>query len=317
MTYTLPWWMPNKHAQTILPNRLRRSPPPGQWHSFKSRDGDTLEYKALDHGGPLVLILHGLGGCGESPYVMGMQRHLNQAGFSTWAWNARGAVAPNQSARTYHGGCYADVQDLIDQAGDREVYAIGFSLGAAMLLNAIGRDARGIRAAVTISCPFGFVDNVRHLDGPKGAIYRRYLIGRLQRMAQRKRQHGLAIGAEWAADYPQDQELASLTTFQAFDDRLTGPLNGFDNAMDLYEQVDPAQVFSTIETPLLMLQADDDPFFTPDSRPPRPLPKSCQFELTRGGGHVGFVSGLWPWTAKYYAEHRALTFLLQHCEDLR
>ena len=36
---------------------------------------------------------------------------------------------------------------------------------------------------MAVSCPFGFINNVKHLDGPAGRIYRRYLLGRLRRMA--------------------------------------------------------------------------------------------------------------------------------------
>lgn len=302
------WWLANPHLQSIVPTRIRRAPIQGRWFDLKTRDEDVLQVKSVEVAKPLVLLLHGLGGCAESLYVRGMQRALNRHGFSTWAWNARGSVAPNNRADTYHGGRYTDVQDLIDAAGDRPVFALGFSLGGSMLVNALGRDARGLRAAMAVSCPFGFVDNVKHLDGRAGRIYRRYLLGRLRRMAARKRDHGVDIGADWADRYPSDSVLAQLTTFQAFDDALTGPLNGFDDAMDLYQSVDPAQVVEGIKTPTLLLQADDDPLFAPGSRPPEARPQACQFELTRGGGHVGFVTGAWPGGARYYAEQRAIEF---------
>ncbi len=316
MNFKKPWWLANRHAQSIIP-RLRRTDAPGQWTSIRTRDGDQLQVKTHDTGGPLVLLLHGLGGCAESVYVRGMQQHLNQAGLSTWAWNARGAVTPNQQQQTYHGGCYADVEDLIAAAGAREIFVIGFSLGAAMLVNTLGRGGAQVKAAIAISCPFNFVNNARHLDSNKGAIYRRYLIGRLTKMAARKRDHGRDIQAQWADQYPTDEQLRRLRYFQDFDDQITAPLNGFADAQDLYTQVDPGNVLAQVTTPLLMLQGDDDPFFTADSRPPLPLPKSCQFELTHGGGHVGFVSGSWPWTAQYYAEHRCLEFVLQHCGEIR
>ena len=317
MSYRAPWWLANRHAQSVLPTRFRYLPNPGVWRHIATRDGDRLEVKTVEQGAPLALILHGLGGCAESLYVRGMQRALNRAGFSTWAWNARGAGRPNLRGDTYHGGRYCDVQDLIQAAGARPMVAVGFSLGAAMLVNTLGRSAPGIQAAVAVSCPFGFVDNVAHLDGPRGRIYRHYLLHRLRHMARRKRAYGQAMGADWAHRYPGDSELSRLRTFQAFDDRLTAPLNGFQDAMDLYHEVDPAQVLDHVQAPLLMLQADDDPLFVDHARPPTPLPKSCEFELTRGGGHVGFVHGPWPWQAQYYAEQRAVDFLTSHLGDLK
>lgn len=317
MSYQAPWWLANPHAQSILPTRLRRIRAAGRWRAISTRDDDTIWVKQLEQGGPLVLLLHGLGGCAESLYVQGMQHSLNQAGFSTWAWNARGAVQPNNTQATYHGGRYTDVQDLIRAAGTRELYAVGFSLGAAMLINTLGRDALGLRGAVTISCPFNFAANAAYLDSPKTWLYRRYLLNRLCKMAARKREHGQRLQAPWSTSYPADAVLAKLKTFRDFDNALTAPLNGFLDADDLYQRVDPGQVLGQVQTPLLMLQASDDPLFTADSRPPLPLPKSCQFELTQGGGHVGFVTGSWPWKAQYYAEQRCREFLLQLSGDIQ
>lgn len=312
MSFVAPGWLANPHAQSILPTRFRSVPNQGAWRHVETRDGDRLEVKVLDGGEPVALLLHGLGGCAESLYVRGMQQALHQAGFTVWAWNARGSVRPNLTQATYHGGRYQDVQDVIRAIGSRPVVAVGFSLGASMLINALGRDPCGVRAAITLSCPFGFIDSVTHLDGPKGWVYRRYLLQRLRNMAQRKRRYGQAIGAEWVDLYPNDQRLAELKTFRAFDDCLTAPLNGFADAQDLYLSVDPANVLGQVTTPLLMIQADDDPLFAAHSRPPIPLPKSCAFELTRGGGHVGFVRGDSPWKAQYYAEQRAVEFLTSH-----
>jgi len=42
------------------------------------------------------------------------------------------------------------------------------------------------------------------------------------------------------------------------------------------------------------------------------LSPTVQLEITQGGGHVGFVSGLNPFNPVYWLEQRILTFLKQH-----
>ncbi|QGG79219.1 alpha/beta fold hydrolase [Litorivicinus lipolyticus] len=319
MSFRPAWWLANPHLQSIIPTRLRRIDLPGRARAIvRTRDQDELLVEQLDTGnGPLVILLHGLGGCASSLYVTGMQSAFHQAGYNTWAWNARGAVRPNLRPDTYHGGRFADVADLVDSAGQRPVALVGFSLGAAMLINLVGRPAAcpsTVKAAVAISCPFGFVKNAAHLDGPSTWLYRRYLLGRLRRMTQRKRNWAVSQGLDWARRLPDDAELARLTRFADFDDRITAPLNGFADATDLYRQVDPDQVVSAIQTPTLVVQADDDPLFTAPLEPTGIRPKSLTLELTSGGGHVGFVQGRWPWSAEFYAQTRALEFVRAQME---
>ena len=305
MTYERPAWLASSLMQSILPNRVRRlTLPQRERLVLHTRDGDELLIDTLDSGEkPLVLILHGLGGCSGSTYVLGMQKALHEAGFDTWAWNARGALLPNKTLKTYHGGAFEDVQDLIAQTPDRPIYAVGFSLGASMLMNTLGRDLpKPLTAAVAVSCPFEFIDSCNYLDRPRQFIFRNYLVGRLKRLARAKR-----IAFPHLTELPGEKELRSLKHFRAFDDRITAPFNGFKDAYDLYTKVDPNNVIGNVKTQTLLIHADDDPMFVPHARPKTPLPKSIEFELTRGGGHVGFVAGK-LWAPYIWSERRVVDY---------
>ena len=319
MSFQPAWWLNNRHLQSIVPNRIRRLPKMDRTRTIvTTRDNDELLVDCMDNGhGPVVVLLHGLGGCSGSYYILGMQAALTKAGLNTWAWNARGALRPNLTQQTYHGGRYDDLEDLLAHIGDREVALVGFSLGAAMLVNMLGRNPTNpeIKAAVAISCPFEFVTNAKHLESPDAWFYRRYLLGRLRRMTQTKRALGQRQSKPWATLLPSDEELKQMRTFAQFDDRVTGPLNGFKDANDLYQQVDPNRVVGQISHPCLLLQASDDPMFARGIAPTHPLPKLVEYELTYGGGHVGFVSGRWPWQAEFYAERRAVDFILSQLES--
>ncbi len=62
-----------------------------------------------------------------------------------------------------------------------------------------------------------------------------------------------------------------------------------------------------------MLHARDDPFMTEAVIPlNEELSPNVALELYRNGGHVGFVSGQWPWHAHYWLEERIPAYLLGH-----
>jgi len=62
----------------------------------------------------------------------------------------------------------------------------------------------------------------------------------------------------------------------------------------------------------LILHALDDPFMLPETVPNAvELSSHIRLELSRNGGHVGFVAGPWPWRANYWLEQRIPAFLAE------
>jgi predicted alpha/beta-fold hydrolase len=54
----------------------------------------------------------------------------------------------------------------------------------------------------------------------------------------------------------------------------------------------------------------DDPFLPEDAIPSASdLSPAVQLELSSWGGHVGFISGHWPWQPQYWLEQRITAFL--------
>jgi predicted alpha/beta-fold hydrolase len=52
---------------------------------------------------------------------------------------------------------------------------------------------------------------------------------------------------------------------------------------------------------------------TPDVIPTtEEISKSTTQEISEHGGHVGFVSGSWPWKPRYWLEERIPAFLVEH-----
>ena len=81
----------------------------------------TGPWPGLRRAGELGIISHGLEGSSERPYVRGMVRALNQAGFDALAWNYRGCGGEtNRLLRAYHLGDTDDLAAVIQSRYQRE-----------------------------------------------------------------------------------------------------------------------------------------------------------------------------------------------------
>jgi predicted alpha/beta-fold hydrolase len=108
-------------------------------------------------------------------------------------------------------------------------------------------------------------------------------------------------------------------SIEEFDDVFTAPLGGFASAVDYYQKSSAAQFVPSIQTPTLIIAAQDDPMVDP--RPLQELPHSpaVSVHLAEGGGHMGFVSqgqpdpdGWWlDWRAVEWVTH----FQLSHSDS--
>ena len=84
---------------------------------------------------------------------------------------------PNRRPRLYHSGETGDLDFVVRTLVAREpatpLYALGFSLGGAVLLKWLGEVGRAsaIRAAATISVPYDLAAASRYLERPVGRFY--------------------------------------------------------------------------------------------------------------------------------------------------
>ena len=100
------------------------------------------------------------------------------------------------------------------------------------------------------------------------------------------------------------------SSFRGFDNRVTAPLHGFRGAEHYYAVASCRQYLRNVARPTLIVHALDDPFMTRDIVPNREdLAPSIRLELSTAGGHVGFVEGDMPWSARYWLEDRIPRFL--------
>ncbi|TWC16603.1 hypothetical protein FBY06_11998 [Pseudomonas sp. SJZ085] len=306
----------NPHLQTLWGPLWRKTT-----HIVRQRerlwldDGDFLD---LDwHGphsvkAPLVLVLHGLTGSSNSPYVAGLQQALGHQGWASVALNWRGCSGePNLLPRSYHSGVSEDLAATITHLQTRRplapLFAVGYSLGGNVLLKHLGEtgSASQLLGAVAVSVPFRLDQCADRIGQGFSRFYQAHFMRELVAYVRNKQRRFKHDGRhEGLATLAALGPLENMRTFWDFDGRVTAPLHGFSDASDYYRRASSRYYMSEINTPTLVIQAADDPFVFPHSLPePHELSACTQLELHAQGGHVGFVEGTLR-SPGYYLERR-------------
>jgi len=309
------WWLSNRHLQTIWPVVCRRRVAlEAHRERLELPDGDFLDVDWVGRDGPIVIVLHGLQGSSESSYARGLLREIEARGWRGALMHFRGCSGEaNRLPRSYHSGETSDVDWLARELRRREpdtpLAAVAYSLGGNVLLKWLGElGARSpLRAAVAVSVPFELGVAADSMRSGLPRIYERYLVRKLRQAVHAKMANGsFALALSRA-------EVDRLSTFREFDDAVTAPMHGFASAQDYYDRCSSRPFVRSIEVPTLILHAVDDPLMHPRVIPaPEERSEAVALEVSPNGGHVGFVSGAWPWSARYWLEERIPRFLQAH-----
>lgn len=304
------WWLPGPHLQTLWPVLCRRrGKPPLHRERLELPDGDFLD---LDWNGadapdaPFVLLLHGLEGSSASPYAWGMLAAFRRRGWPAAVMHFRGCSGePNRLERSYHSGETGDLAHVVEtlrrRGPGRPLFAAGVSLGGNVLLKWLGETGARtpLAGAAAVSVPFDLGRCGERLERGLSRVYRRFLVREMRR----------SVRSKFGTRRESPIDLAGLSrcrTFREFDDHVTAPLHGFEDAEDYYRQASSGPFVARIRIPVLIVQAKDDPFM-PDDPLPRPSPW-VRIEAPSRGGHAGFVGGAVPGRARYWLDERVPAF---------
>lgn len=289
------------------------------WQALPLPDGDfvDLAWSAApqtclhDTNTPLLVIFHGLEGSVRSPYADHLMRSAKARGWHAVTMHFRGCSGRvNRTHRAYHSGDTADARYLVhwlkQQTPAKPVCAAGFSLGGNMLVKLLGETPQlGLQAAVSTSAPLALGPSSVRIDQGFSRIYRGHLLGSLKRKVQAK------LNAGMLADFLDIDaaRLSAMRTFRQFDNEVTARLHGFADVNDYYDTCSGLRFLPMVQHPLLILHAEDDPFTCKASFPtPQDYHQNVTYELSRHGGHVGFVSRR-QGRPDYWLSGRILTYL--------
>lgn len=311
----------NPHLQTIIPSVMRALCSVNYINErVELADGDFIELAWSDNvldERPVVIIFHGLQGSVDSAYVKGIMKALSAQGMRSVLMHFRGCSGRlNRLPRGYHSGDTADARYIINrikqQNSQTRLAAIGYSLGANMLLKLLGEwgSASPVEVAVSVSPPLVLADCADRLEQNASRFYQYYLIRQLKRnLIMKSDFHDYKALINLDAN-----KIKTLNSFWQFDNHVTAPLHGFCNVHDYYEKSSSRQYLHKINSPTLIVQALDDPFMSIKSIPRESeLSPHIRLELSQFGGHVGFISGhlLKPC---FWLEKRIPEFLAMHLQ---
>lgn len=315
--YSSAWWLPGAHAQTLWGKLFRRQPAqPTEVERWDTPDGDFIDIHRLEvPASPArFVLLHGLEGTIRSHYAQGLLGEARKRGWAADMLIFRSCGdEPNRTRRFYHSGETTDfsfvISRIVEQFPDQPLVLAGVSLGGNVLLKYLGENGSGlpsqIRAAVAISVPFDLGRSSRHIDRGFSKMYQRHFLRSLKRKATAK------LGQ--FPDLVTPERLAFIRTMYDFDDIMTAPLHGFDDADDYYSRSSSLGWIDRIRIPTLLLSAVDDPFLPAEVlaevRSAAQRNPALELEFPPHGGHVGFIGGRNPFRPVYYAERRACDFL--------
>lgn len=309
--YHASWPFSNGHLSTIYSALLRRPRRiPQERERLELADGDflDLDWTAPEEpNGRILILLHGLEGHAQRPYMMGSATLFAQSGYRVCSVNLRGCSGePNRQYRSYHSGATEDLEAVLEHVTlaqpEAPIYLKGFSLGGNLILKFLGEQARfsqQVRGAVAVSAPVHLHDSLLQLNQFQNVLYSRRFLSNLKEKLERKRTQ--------FPDLLTPEIINNIRTLKDFDDAYTSRAHGFRDALDYYERCSSLPLLSSITTPTLLLNARNDSFLGPRCYPEDicAVHPMLTLEMPGHGGHVGFVQN----GGFYYNEVRALEFL--------
>uniref|UniRef100_J3LFB3 AB hydrolase-1 domain-containing protein n=2 Tax=Oryza brachyantha TaxID=4533 RepID=J3LFB3_ORYBR len=259
-------------------------------------------------------------------------------GWRVVVFNSRGcAGSPVTTAKFYSASFTGDLRQVVDHVLERypqsNIYAVGWSLGANILVRYLGEetDKCVLSGAVSLCNPFNLV--IADEDFHKGFnnVYDRALAKALRNIFKK---HALLFeGLEGEYNI---SKAANARSVRDFDEGLTRVSFGFKSVDDYYSNSSSSDSIKNVSIPLLCIQADNDPiapsrgipredikvvitwstmpnwrviFLFPHCQEPKIVKNptkikanpNCLLIVTPQGGHLGWVAGEdapfgCPWT---------------------
>jgi len=162
--YKAPFFFKSGFASTVYSGLVRRVSIEQKRERITLSDDDFIDLDwsySKEKTNKVIVMLHGLEGNGQRPYMLGPAKLFNNNGVDAVCVNFRGCSGePNSKYRSYHSGATEDLVDifnhLINAKQYSEIYVHGISLGGNMILKYLGeRDSTPsqIKGVVAVSVP--------------------------------------------------------------------------------------------------------------------------------------------------------------------
>ena len=308
-TYKPPFYFKNGFIATVYSGLFRRVNLKQERERITLNDGDFLDldwsYSEVKTN-KLIILLHGLEGHGQRPYMTGAAKHFNANGIDALCMNFRGCSGENNlNYYSYHSGSTEDLHAVIQHAtatkNYSEIYLKGISLGANIILKYLGEHSdipQAVKAAVAVSVPVNLHGSCKELHKLKNKPFHdRFLKDLVVHLKEKQQLFPTEISLE---------AIKNIKTLLDFDNVYTSKAHGFKDALDYYEKCSSLQFLPNVKVPSLIINALNDSFLSPECYPVKTAKNNpnLYLEMPNFGGHAGFIDK----KNVYYNEKRALEF---------
>ncbi len=299
----------NAHLQTMLPDILTHRKKDNLQFEMLPTPEDHVIMLACRAGSEqtqkriIKLIIPGIEGSHMSAVIKLLLRAPELKKDTSYIMSHRGIACPSPYISFYHAGLTDDlaltVAHLQVKHPGSVIHAIGYSMGANVLLKYLGEGGASIALATAISTPYSLTACANKMP----LFYHKMLLHSIrQRMSKGK----LPDSQSWKIKL----DWRKIKTLVDFDRVVTAPYFGFADVEDYYQQASCNKILQNITSQCQLISAHDDPFVPPSCWPdPLTLPRCLELMTPQFGGHMGFVHnhcGLNTWIAKviHYNEQK-------------
>ncbi|KAF1814459.1 AB-hydrolase YheT [Eremomyces bilateralis CBS 781.70] len=265
------------------------------------------EFKGIgsEDGKPMLVLLHGLSGGSHEVYLRhALEEVTNEGGWEACVINARGCARSQITSEVlFNARATWDVRQLVkwlrETFPNRPLFAVGFSLGANILTNYLGEEGDNsvIKAAVVCSNPWNLdVSNHVLQNSFLGLnVYSKVMGTNMKGLFE---QHWEQIAKNPRIDI---DAVRNSTYLYEFDRHVQGPTWGYPSEGAYYRDASSSDALLAVRTPLLAINATDDPIAVRAAIPFEefkfnPYAVLCTTSL---GGHLAwFETGGSRWFAR-------------------
>ncbi len=284
------------HQQTIVGSFFNFAPAPASTTKYiHLPDQDLLamevstpkNWKTTD---PTVLMIHGLGGSHNSPYLIRMTHKLLSQNIRAIRLNMRGCGSGRGIAkRMYHAGLSGDAMEALKVLKAEyplsDLTLMGFSLGGNIVLKMAGEFSLAaeslLKQVIAVNSPVDLFTSCARLSLPDNQIYENYFLKLMRYEVEFYNQKFPDLG---------QIILPHKLNFIEFDNLYTAPIWGFKDAFDYYAICSAKRFIGDIKAPCKILYSLDDPIINAKSYEHLIVPKNIEIFHTRKGGHMGYLA---------------------------
>lgn len=240
-----------------------------------------------------LVLVHGLEGSSESPYMLGIAERAFQAGFNVLRMNQRNCGGTEHLTPTlYNSGLSGDYRAVLEELIARdelpEIFFSGYSIGGNLVLKMAGefaeRASRELRGVCAVSPCLDLSSCADGSGQPRNLLYESYFLRSMKNTMKRK--------ANLFPERYRADRFYGPRTLREWHDTVTAPEFGYRSAADYYNQASALRVVGQIRVPTLILTAQDDPFIPIASfrNPEIEKNRFITFLAPEHGGHCAFIS---------------------------